>query len=252
MIKENKIHPEQLMMPPTTNPGESMQSNGDSFELTDIQSGDPEAPREQKNCHCHCHCKGRTLWILLGLVTALALVALAVWYFTVPPPTEPPVSNGTMSNNVQNTVQTTSSPRPASSTIHPGTSHQPVSETPSPHTTSKAETSQQPQTEGNTAYSTTDPTTMTTPAKSCSEQNLFECNSTGVCILWDLQCNGVNDCQPDGEDEKNCPAVTCGIHQFTCLDGGCIPQSSRCDVDGKEDCADKSDEQGCNVTTSVP
>lgn len=42
---------------------------------------------------------------------------------------------------------------------------------------------------------------------------------------------------------------TCGADEFTCAGGNrCIPKSAKCD--GRMDCRDNSDEQGCTTSKS--
>lgn len=59
------------------------------------------------------------------------------------------------------------------------------------------------------------------------------------------RCDGYLDCR-NGRDEDNCNGTTsCRLDQFRCANGlKCIDASLKCNH--KDDCGDKSDEQGCS------
>ncbi|XP_019632684.1 PREDICTED: mucin-5AC-like [Branchiostoma belcheri] len=216
MLELNKVHPDPApQVLPTYSVSEEKMTCDDNHELGKI----PKTKEEPGNItNIESQLKERTsrctrrriiFSVAVGVFIVIAVTVPVVCLTVGCPPSNNTTSNGTM-DHLHVTILTTftSSPRTTSNTINPGSSQQPVSETSHPPTTStsKAETSQQ--TQGNTTSSDTDPTTTTTQAKSCSDQNLFECNSTGECISRELRCNGINDCVPDGEDEKNCPGKT--------------------------------------------
>lgn len=86
----------------------------------------------------------------------------------------------------------------------------------------------------------------TTSPTACRSGSLF-CPYSGKCVRKDLWCNGEKECD-GGEDEypSVCSNHTCGINEFKCDDGNCIPLSSMCDSD--IDCEDFSDERGCGAS----
>ncbi|ELT90498.1 hypothetical protein CAPTEDRAFT_85937, partial [Capitella teleta] len=97
--------------------------------------------------------------------------------------------------------------------------------------------------------------------------DMFTCRD-GTCIMILYVCDGQKDCL-DGEDEEcnhlcsyeegdmvgkcnqdchtsNC---TCISTHFQCSSGGCVPLEKLCD--GRTDCADDSDEEGCALMLPI-
>ncbi|XP_033629026.1 low-density lipoprotein receptor-related protein 2-like [Asterias rubens] len=68
----------------------------------------------------------------------------------------------------------------------------------------------------------------------------FACIAEQKCIPWYRQCNGINDCS-DNSDEQNCPVRYCQPGEYQCNDGSCL-QSILWLCDGDRDCSDGSDE----------
>ncbi|XP_035660023.1 low-density lipoprotein receptor-related protein-like [Branchiostoma floridae] len=212
-----------------------------------IQTGTADSTR------CKC-LKDNICYIIAGvamvIILAIPVTLLAVYLPGAEPPINGtavplgPASNGTTANPPV-TLQPTN-------TIHHTTTKSILPATATAIQSESTGTTQHPRTQENTESSVTDSTTTTTitptttTGKSCSDQNLFECNN-GDCISFDLVCdvNGIKHCLPDGEDEDNCPVRTCGADQFTCNDGTCIAEGWRCDR--KEDCPNKDDELGCTT-----
>ena len=58
------------------------------------------------------------------------------------------------------------------------------------------------------------------------------------------RCDGYLDCR-NGRDEEGCSGISCRLDQFRCANGlKCIDAAFKCNH--KDDCGDKSDEQGCS------
>ena len=75
----------------------------------------------------------------------------------------------------------------------------------------------------------------------------YECKS-GDCIPDRWKCDSESDCTY-GEDEENCPDVTCSSRMFKChSDNRCIPHRWRCD--GDPDCGGGEDERNCTSSSS--
>lgn len=100
-----------------------------------------------------------------------------------------------------------------------------------------------------------DEDSKTCPEAVCNPKDKFQCKTGGTCIPRSWLCDGETDCR-DHSDEMNCtdadiakakPAhpVTCHKdYEFKCRTGGnCIKKEWKCD--GEMDCADGSDEVGC-------
>ncbi|XP_078585569.1 uncharacterized protein LOC144867472 [Branchiostoma floridae x Branchiostoma japonicum] len=233
MLKNNQILPASQVLPPTYSM-DRVTSNVD-VELRG-QNGEinvEEAQPEQRTSHCK-------RYIIAGVVfsvVAILVVAIAVPVSIYLSGGRDPPPNVTALPVVE-TPSNVATSRPTSTIVHPnGTGH----------TTSQQETTQQTTTTTTTTATTTTETATfitTTERKSCSESALYECNN-GNCIDPNLVCDGHKDCGDEGDDEDNCPVITCGSDQFTCNDGSCIPLNWRCD--GKEDCPNKDDELGCTT-----
>ncbi|XP_006817399.1 uncharacterized protein LOC102804048 [Saccoglossus kowalevskii] len=76
---------------------------------------------------------------------------------------------------------------------------------------------------------------------SCPE-NQFKCKS-GKCIDNAKVCNHIVDCNPDEEDEDDCPPSSCSPYQFQCDNGVCITGYLECD--GASNCKNGEDEALC-------
>ncbi|XP_040361206.1 basement membrane-specific heparan sulfate proteoglycan core protein isoform X5 [Ixodes scapularis] len=84
--------------------------------------------------------------------------------------------------------------------------------------------------------------------------NEFACDGNRRCVDESRRCDGRRDCADDS-DEERCPArephvppthgrSPCPANQFACDDNRrCVDSSARCN--GRQDCADNTDEQGC-------
>ncbi|BES93010.1 low-density lipoprotein receptor activity [Nesidiocoris tenuis] len=83
--------------------------------------------------------------------------------------------------------------------------------------------------------------------KTCRD-NQFECPDRKTCIHKSWLCDEEWDC-PDGADEApGLCARSCARGMFRCANSECVPGAARCD--GVRDCADSSDETGCDKRTS--
>ena len=85
----------------------------------------------------------------------------------------------------------------------------------------------------------------------CSSDE-FECTKSQTCTRLSWKCDGEEDCF-DGEDETDCPPITCRPGYFKCGNGRCIEDSWVCDR--HSDCPGKDDEapiQKCNKTSCRP
>lgn len=71
----------------------------------------------------------------------------------------------------------------------------------------------------------------------------FQCQTDGLCIPDEWECDGHPDCEDGSDEHHQCPAVTCRSNDFQCANKMCIPTSWLCD--GENDCRDMSDEQNC-------
>jgi hypothetical protein len=72
--------------------------------------------------------------------------------------------------------------------------------------------------------------------------------TNGSCIPTNQLCNGSADCLR-GEDELSCGGRECQAGEFTCPDSSCIPTAAVCN--GALDCPSGADEQNCG-TGEVP
>lgn len=82
--------------------------------------------------------------------------------------------------------------------------------------------------------------------RNCSETE-FRCNNQ-KCIRFDQRCDGIDNCQDGGKgsDERNCPALTCSPHEFSCTESNqCLSYDMVCD--GIIHCDDASDEMHCGT-----
>ncbi|XP_038058757.1 low-density lipoprotein receptor-related protein 8-like [Patiria miniata] len=93
----------------------------------------------------------------------------------------------------------------------------------------------------------------------------FQCRTGNECWMVFYECDYVPDCR-DNSDEDHCEekrAVDCELdfqdkmasdgkplQSFQCDNGMCILGCRQCD--GVMDCADNSDESGCNGTEVIP
>ena len=67
---------------------------------------------------------------------------------------------------------------------------------------------------------------------------------SGPCVPKEKRCDGYLDCR-NGRDEEACSGISCRLDQFRCANGlKCIDAAFKCNH--KDDCGDKSDEQGCS------
>ncbi|CAI4232649.1 unnamed protein product [Auanema sp. JU1783] len=89
------------------------------------------------------------------------------------------------------------------------------------------------------------------PANSSCFGNQPECLYGGIkrCILHEWLCDGHKDCD-NGDDEQGCEIIEkvldriqCGVAEFTCASGSCVPLAFACN--GAADCMDGSDELDC-------
>ena len=79
----------------------------------------------------------------------------------------------------------------------------------------------------------------------CS-QTEFECG-TGVCIPFELTCDGVSSCPDDSDENLNfCSTRKCPKGFFRCSNNRCIAETKRCD--GQIHCTDGSDENDCSCS----
>ncbi|GAB0191560.1 low-density lipoprotein receptor-related protein 2 [Grus japonensis] len=85
------------------------------------------------------------------------------------------------------------------------------------------------------------------PTLQCGSYS-FSCGN-GRCVPRYYQCDGVDDCH-DNSDEQNCGSLsTCEPRQFQCPDHRCIDPFYVCD--GDKDCIDGADEHDCIYNCSA-
>lgn len=81
----------------------------------------------------------------------------------------------------------------------------------------------------------------------CSDVE-YECG-TGVCIPFELTCDGVSACPDDSDENTNfCATRECPKGFFRCSNNRCISSSKLCDQ--QIDCTDGSDETDCSCSES--
>ncbi|CAH1788845.1 unnamed protein product [Owenia fusiformis] len=79
----------------------------------------------------------------------------------------------------------------------------------------------------------------------CLDKNAFRCSVSGLCITYELTCDGVPHC-PDGgdEDPEYCSIRSCPADMFPCWNNRCIDSKLQCN--NVNDCGDGSDESHCH------
>lgn len=100
---------------------------------------------------------------------------------------------------------------------------------------------------------------LLTAYRKCQTTDVF-CNSpggaapeggrlSGPCVPKEKRCDGYLDCR-NGRDEVGCTGESCRLDQFRCANGQkCIDAALKCNH--RDDCGDKSDEQGCSKYNSL-
>lgn len=79
--------------------------------------------------------------------------------------------------------------------------------------------------------------------------NAFSCKESRKCFQFHERCNGVNECN-EGTDEINCTSIDCEQRtHFLCDDGSCIEKHLV--GDGRDDCADGSDEKSKHKAVEI-